>query len=223
MSGFFTGMGGGLASGALSLAGSMISASQAGKQAREAEEFSQYMRSTAHQVEVQDLKKAGLNPVLSAGGGGASPGPGFQAPVPDYGKSLSSGVSSGAMMASVRKENQLKDVEIGLRKGMVKWLNSNPQYKDVFYGMMAANRAGVTGDKMLAFMGVNSAIRSGLVGRLRDWMEYAVDRYWTNPESYEEATLSPEDIQGLGRRHGFEPIELEALFKKHHGKRKGGE
>lgn len=49
------------------------------KQAGLNRDFQAEMSNTAHQREVEDLKKAGLNPILSAGGGGSSTPSGSQA------------------------------------------------------------------------------------------------------------------------------------------------
>lgn len=63
-----------LGSGLGSLAGGIYGNRSSARQAQLNRDFQQYMSDTAHQREVKDLKKAGLNPILSANSGASTPG-----------------------------------------------------------------------------------------------------------------------------------------------------
>lgn len=95
---------GALIGAAAGLLGSKMSADKSQDNAREQMAFQEEMSRTAHQREVDDLKAAGLNPMLSARLGGASTPGGASGSVPDMGQAVSSGVSAGMMAQRTNAE-----------------------------------------------------------------------------------------------------------------------
>ena len=112
-------LGGSLISGAASY----LSGRQAGRDAESASAaqvaWERERALNAHQWEVEDLKKAGLNPILSAGGNGAVTG-GISAPMPDRsgyveaGRALSSGITTA--LDAKRVENETTQLSATLDK-----------------------------------------------------------------------------------------------------------
>jgi len=98
---------GGIGAGVLDWLGQNSANDQNKWMAQHNTEFQERMSSTAHQREVKDLEAAGLNPILSAGGGGASTPSGAVIP-------MQNAVNSGKAVEAARAfmENELKDKQV---------------------------------------------------------------------------------------------------------------
>lgn len=123
---------------------SAFSASQANKQMA----FQERMSSTAHQREVEDLKKAGLNPILSARLGGSSTPPGAQGQVPDFGNSAKTGVDAlrlaaemGVQQATIRDINAAADLKDTQRVDI-----TNTQQSRIMQALAAAQQSLSSGE-----------------------------------------------------------------------------
>jgi len=110
-------VGSAIISGGSSLLGGLFGNNSAKKAAKRQMEFQERMARNAHQYEVEDLTKAGLNPVLSAGGSGSASPAGAMASVPNdniIGDAVSSALQSkmiNAQIDNMKMDTQKKQSE----------------------------------------------------------------------------------------------------------------
>ena len=105
---------GALIGGAIGAVGGLLGNSSAKREAARNRDFQEYMSSTAHQREVKDLRKAGLNPILSAtGGNGASTPAGSMASIDT--NIGTNAVNSAISAAALQREGQLAQSQMALQ------------------------------------------------------------------------------------------------------------
>jgi hypothetical protein len=92
--------------GALSLGGALtgqaLSYKYMKREAKRQRDWQERMANTAHQRQVRDLRKAGLNPVLSAMQGGAATPSGAVAGVPDFSQAVNTGLEGKRLSEDMR-------------------------------------------------------------------------------------------------------------------------
>lgn len=103
----------GIGAGAVSAIGGLIGNQQNRREAKNNRNWQSEMSNTAHYREVIDLKRAGLNPILSARHGGASTPPGAQAKMENV---LAPAVSSAIDARRLKKDIEGMNAKIGLDK-----------------------------------------------------------------------------------------------------------
>lgn len=93
-------------------------------------EFQREMSNTAIRRQIDDLRAAGINPLLAAKIGGASTPGGSQANIPDMGAAISQGAQTGASLEIMKSQATSAKTKAEIDKGALKLYKNDPMYRE---------------------------------------------------------------------------------------------
>ena len=202
----------GLFSSVLGIGGALLGRSWAKSDASKMRDWQEGMRSTAHQTEVEDLRKAGLNPVLSANAG--APMGQAAAPAPT---DVPGGAMKGAQAANAAAIADQNKVKAALDRKRLKTYNElSPEEQDIVQGAKIATDSGLN-----PYLGVGAQFMKRFYsatdrkkfegntayGPDRSKYKYDKDGKRINPEA-DEMILRSRKIEGQVERSGWDPSVL---------------
>lgn len=147
------------------VAGAATSGLFSKREADKQQDFQQAMSDTAHQREVADLRAAGLNPILSAGGSGASTPTGSMGSIPDLSQGVTGGINSAVSLKRAKADVQNVEamaegnrVNAEIKKDMWKFYKQNPTIQNAVKGAALANEVGLPPTVGMTFGGAKDVL-----------------------------------------------------------------
>ena len=175
------------------IGGTIYSANQAKKRAREQMAFQERMSNSAVQRQMQDMRQAGINPILAGKYGGASSPTGAMAQTPDFGGAVLKGaqiqqaVNTAKMSAEMLKQEKL-NTKMYQKTGL-----SPVEAKHTFLNIMGSEQYKKTKDAVAnmetSAKGVAETIRQFLNKRKMDLFLDKKKQTYKGKKYYDDAIM----------------------------------